>query len=165
MLKYIKYTLNKKIIIGITVSCLIIIMILFSNLFPFDYDIVNILEQNTNTVILPLDISLENLTILSISDNDLTAKIKFKTYNPNIRSVILQMVKYELYINDMLIQTNSIGERANGMVTSSNYFTILSENHIVLTDKIIIKNNSDKLNVLWDSIIDDKMKWKIKFML
>ena len=133
-----------------------------SNLFSFDYNIINILGQNTNIVIMPLDVSLENLTILSISDNDLTAKIKFKTYNPNIRSVILQMITYELYLNDILIQTNSIGERATGMVTSSNYFTILSKNHIILTDKIIIKNNNDVLNKLWGSIIDDKMKWKIK---
>lgn len=106
-------------------------------------------------------INLDKISILSISNEDSIIEIKFKIHNPNQRSVILQMLKYELYGNEILINMGQIGERIVGMMSSSNYFTILKDGDVIITDKIIIRKNDD-IKEFWDSMIDDNIKWHVK---
>jgi len=112
--------------------------------------------------ILPLEIELEDLSVLSVSDDDATLQIKFKVSNPNFKSAILTILKYELYENGIRITGGQIGERPEGMmVTGSTYFTILNDNPTVLTDKITIKN-SGNMPEFWSALLTDTLTWKIK---
>ena len=49
--------------------------------------------------------------------------------NPNYKGVILEMIRYTVYEDGMKIGVKSIGDRAapGGIVSASNYFTILSD--------------------------------------
>ena len=91
--------------------------------------------------VLPLEIELEDLSIIEVTDIDATLEIVFKVRNPNDKSVILQLVKYDIYESGIKLKTGQIGERAEGMVTGSNYFTILNEQPTILRDKITLKNS------------------------
>jgi len=90
---------------------------------------------------LPIEIELEDLSIIEVTDTDATLEIVFKVSNPNDKSVILQLVKYDIYESGIKLKTGQIGERAEGMVTGSNYFTILNEQPTILRDKITLKNS------------------------
>ena len=106
--------------------------------------------------VLPVEIELEELSILEVNERAATLEIKFKVTNPNFKAVILQLVKYNIYEDGVRIHAGQIGERPDGMVTSSNYFTILSETPTILSDKITIKNTGNTPE-LWESLQNDNL--------
>ncbi len=110
---------------------------------------------------LPITVELENISILDVNDKSATIRVAFKVTNPNFKSVILQVVTYDLYENDVRIKVSQIGERPMGMLESSNYFTILSDRPTILKDTITIKNTGNFPD-LWDALTNNTPQWKIK---
>jgi len=110
---------------------------------------------------LPIKFELEDISILEVNDKAATIKVEFKVTNPNVKSVILQVITYELYENDVRIEVSQIGERPVGMLESSNYFIILSDRPTILKDTITIKN-SGNFPDFWDALINNTPQWKIK---
>ncbi len=110
---------------------------------------------------LPIKFELEDISILEVNDKAATIKVAFKVTNPNFKSVILQVITYELYENDVQIKLSQIVERPVGMLESSNYFTILSDRPTILKDTITIKNSGNSPE-LWDALINNTPQWKIK---
>ena len=110
---------------------------------------------------LPIKIELEDISILEVNNKAATIKLAFKITNPNFKSVILQVVTYDLYENDVRVKVSQIGERPMGMLESSNYFTILSDRPTILKDTITIKNSGNSPE-LWDALINNTPQWKIK---
>jgi LEA14-like dessication related protein len=119
-------------------------------------------KPTTSTIkVLPLEIQLEKLSILSVSEEEATLRIDFKVTNPNYKSVILQIIKYELYEDGKRITIEQIGERPEGMIESSNYFTILSNNPQIIGDTITIKNTGN-MPEFWSALSNNNIKWLIK---
>lgn len=157
--------LNPKILLGIIAAVLagIIGFIGFSGS-QFINDVTEggmVKTSSSATKILPLEIHLEQLSILSVSEQEATLKIDFKVTNPNYKSAILQVIKYELYESGKRITIQQIGERAEGMVDSSNYFTILSNNPQILSDTFTIKNTGNTPE-FWTALSNNNVKWVIK---
>ena len=109
---------------------------------------------------LPLEVELEDISILEVNEKAATIEVQFKVTNPNFKSVILQFIKYELYENDLRISVSQIGDQPIGMVEGSNYFTILSETPTILKDKITIKNTGNTPE-LWDALTNNTPNWRI----
>jgi len=117
--------------------------------------------SETTRQVLPLEIELEDISILEINDRAAVIEVQFKVTNPNFKSVILQQIIYELYENNVSLSTEEIGTRPTGMLDTSNYFIVLSEKTIVFKDKVTIKN-SDYLPELWVTLTKNTPQWKIK---
>lgn len=157
--------LNRKIIVaGVVAAFVIVIGIIgFSGSSIFD-DVSGgnfISPAETSRETLPLDIELEDISILEVTERAATIEVQFKVTNPNFKSVILQLITYEIYENDMRIQISQIGERPFGMVDSSNYFTILGDTPTILKDTVTIKNTGNTPE-LWDALKNNTPQWKIK---
>lgn len=121
--------------------------------------------QEIRTQVEPVTIELEDISILQVTERAATLEIKFKLENPNSRSVIANLLKYQLYGSDgseeYKITTGEIGKRPDGMVDGSNYYTLLSNNSIILKDKITLKNpgNSEELMSILDS---SDPQWRVE---
>ncbi len=109
---------------------------------------------------LPLEIELEDISILEVNEKAATINVEFKVTNPNFKSVILQVITYNLYENDVRIAVSQIGERPVAMLEGSNYYTILSERPTILKDTITIKNSGNTPE-LWDALMSNTPQWKI----
>ena len=156
--------MNPKIFVGIAVATFAIILGIVA--FSGQSIISDVSEDGllqspeATSEILPLEVELENISILEVSDRAATIKVEFKVSNPNYKSVILQFLKYELYENDKRLHVGVIGERPGGFVTSSNYFTILTERPTILSDTISIKNTGNTPE-LWSALINNSPDWGI----
>ena len=117
--------------------------------------------SETPREVLPLEVELEELSIIEVTERAATISVQFEVTNPNFKSVILQFVKYELYENNVRIAISEIGKRPAGMVDSSNYFTILSETPTILKDEVTIKNTGNYPE-LWEALSSNTPQWKIK---
>ena len=110
---------------------------------------------------LPIEFELDNISILEVNEKAAIIDVAFEVTNPNFKAVILQMIKYELYENDVRIAVSQIGDRPIGMIESSNYFTILSEQPTILRDTVTIKNTGNTPE-LWNALTNNTPQWKIK---
>ena len=110
---------------------------------------------------LPVKIELEDIVIREVTERAATIEVEFKITNPNVKSVILQLIKYQLFENDVRLAISEIGSRPAGMVDASNYFTILNDQPTIIKDEITIKNTGN-LPELWDAFSNNTPQWKIK---
>ena len=117
--------------------------------------------QNTLQMV-PLEIELDDISVTKISERAATIELAFEITNPNSRSMIVQVMDYQLfetgYSDTEQLSGGQIGSRPEGMVEfGSNYYTLLGENSIVLRDKITIKNSGNTPE-LWSALEEGKRK-------
>ena len=157
--------MNPKIIVGGVVAAFAIIIGIFGFSGSSIIDDVSgrsiIPSSEVPREALPLKIELVDISILEVNKKDATIEVQFKVTNANYKAVILQTIKYELYENNVKVTASQIGERPMGMVDSSDYFTILSEQPTILRDIITIKNTGN-LPEFWDALTNNAPQWKIK---
>ena len=112
--------------------------------------------------LIPLIIELEDIEILDVDERVAFVEISFKVTNPNYKSVILEMIRYNVYEDGMKIGTKSIGDRAapGGIVSASNYFTILSDRPSIISDEFNIKNDGN-IPELWSALENGDPKWRV----
>ncbi len=110
--------------------------------------------QNPPLEIIPLAVDLEDLRVVEIDERAAIIDIKLKVSNPNQRAVILQLVKYHLFEGDLRIHAGQIGDRFEGFVEGSNFYTVLAGSHTVLSDRITLRNTGDTPR-LWDILAGD----------
>jgi len=157
--------MNSKIFIGAAVVGLVVIIGLVG--FSGSSFIDNISEQGLLSPpvpieIKPLQIELEDIEILQITEKAAFLETKFKVTNPNERSVILKLIKYELFVDDKRILVATIGERSGGgLVGGSNYIVVLSGASIILSDEVDIRNTGDPPE-LWNDLMSNTVNWKVK---
>ena len=157
--------MNSKIFIGATVVGLVVIIGLvgFSgSSFIDDISEQGLLSPPVPIEIKPLQIELEDIEILQITEKAAFLETKFKVTNPNERSVILKLIKYELFVDDKRILVATIGERSGGgLVGGSNYIVVLSGASIILSDEVDIRNTGDPPE-LWNDLMSNTVNWKVK---
>ena len=66
------------------------------------------LGSSTGAVIEPLVIDLDEIIIKDVDERTAYVEIAFKVTNPNYKSVILEMIRYNVYEDGMKIGTKSI---------------------------------------------------------
>ncbi|HXV67093.1 MAG TPA: hypothetical protein VD731_07715 [Nitrosopumilaceae archaeon] len=159
-----QFLVNPKIIVGAVVASFVIIIGIIGVSGSSMID--SVLGQNTVSsestgAALPLQIELANISILEVTEKAATIEIQFQVTNPNLKSIILQTIKYDLYENDMKVHSSQIGQRPLGMVDSSNYYTILSEQPTIIKEMITIKNTGN-IQEFWDALTTNTPQWKIK---
>ncbi len=157
--------MNSKIFIGAAVVGLVVIIGLvgFSGSSLID-DISDqgLLSPPDPIEIKPLQIELEGIEILQVTEKAAFLETKFKVTNPNERSVILKLIKYELFVDDKRILVATIGERSGGgLVGGSNYIVVLSGASIILSDEVDIRNTGDPPE-LWNDLMSNTVNWKVK---
>ena len=113
----------------------------------------------------PIEIELGDIEVTKISERNATIEVSFVISNPNQRSMIVQILDYQLfetgYSQTEQIAGGSIGTRAQGMVEfGNNFYTLLGDNSIVLKDKIVLKNTGNTPE-LWSGLEDGTSTWKV----
>ena len=120
------------------------------------------LGSSSGAVIEPLVIDLDEIIIKDVDERTAYVEIAFKVTNPNYKSVMLEMIRYNVYEDGMKIGTKSIGDRAapGGLVSASNYFTILSDRPSIIKDDFTIKNDGN-IPELWKALEDGNPQWRV----
>ena len=120
------------------------------------------LGSSSGTVIEPLVIDLDEIIIKDVDERTAYVEIAFKVTNPNYKSVILEMIRYNVYEDGMKIGTKSIGDRAapGGLVSASNYFTILSDRPSIIKDDFTIENDGN-IPELWKALENGNPQWRV----
>ena len=166
--KEIEETLNPKIFVGAAVAGLVVILggiLLIGPSITIEDTLNSPSEAKSVPLTEPLQIELEDISVTKISERNATIEIAFKITNPNERSMIVQVMDYQLfetgYSETEQISGGQIGSRPEGMVEfGSNYYTLLGKNSITLKDKIILKNSGNTPE-LWSALENNSASWRV----
>jgi len=162
-------SLNRKFLIGAAIGVLGAIIVVAAVL-PGSGLLKNIMPENLalpgglgtlSEEIKPLDIQLNGISILSLSEKEAIIGIKFDVSNPNDTTILLEMISYELYENGVKVGRGEIGQRLAGQVTSSNYYTILHDYSATIPGSTTIKNIGNTPE-FWSTLQEGTPQWRIK---
>lgn len=157
--------MNPKIFVGVAVGVTVLIIgaIAFSgqNIIDdtSDRGILSSPENPPSSVV-PLGVDLLELEIIEIDEQFAIISVKFKVSNPNQRSVILQFVKYQVFEGDLRIHAGQIGDRFEGFVEGSNFYTVMSGSHTLLSDTITLQNTGNTPE-LWNTLSSGTPDWQV----
>ncbi|WOV93564.1 MAG: hypothetical protein R1F52_02760 [Candidatus Nitrosoabyssus spongiisocia] len=156
--------MNRKIYVGGTAIVLIAIIGIFalSNSPTIQLSNDGRTVGTIQTGVVPLEPSISAIEIVEITEKKTYINLKIDVTNKNQRSIILQLVLFSLYDydNDKLITKGQIGERADGMVVGFNFFTVLSNTTITLTEKIVLRND-DLDDEFLELLKSDDVSWQV----
>ena len=112
--------------------------------------------------ILPLEVDLEELEVAEVGERAAYVDIGFTVSNPNQRSVILQLVKYQVFGEDgARIHAGQIGDRFEGFVEGSNFYTVLAGSSTTLSETIVLQNTGGAPGLWEDLAAGDLGGWRI----
>lgn len=160
---------NTKIIVFVAVIALAaaLVVILTSGTSIVSTSEQNIPKDTTQVEqkIQPITVELNDISIIEVTERNARIEISFKLSNPNPKSVIVQVMDYQLYetgySNEEQLSGGEIGSRPEGMVEfGSNYYTLLSENTMILKDNIVLKNTGNTQE-LWSALENNDAKWRV----
>lgn len=110
--------------------------------------------------IAPVEVNVDDIRILELDRTGATLEIVVTLTNPNPKSVILSLVKYRVFEGGEPVAAGQIGERSEGMVDASNYYTILSDGSITLRDKIVL-DNAGGAPRFWAALESGQPSWTV----
>jgi hypothetical protein len=108
----------------------------------------------------PIQVALDKIEVLSVTEEEAQIEIDFEITNPNFKSVILHVIKFDLYAGDKRVTIAQIGDRPEGAIEGSNYYTILSNTPQVIGETIILKNTGADPE-FWSALQNNAVSWKI----
>ena len=149
-------SINKKILysaIGIVIVAVVIMIFSQGSSFKFNQDAV--IEAKD------LEISLKNISIANINNDNIKINTIFDVYNPNRGTLILENIHYNVNLENTRIASGDIGERPEGFIDSSaGIYPIIGNGTVTLKDEKIIQKNN-RIDNLWNNITDERSTFHV----
>ena len=154
--------------IGAAVGILIAITVVVA-LLPSSGFLKNFVQENpqvpgglkaASTEIKPIVVTINKTSVLSFTNKESVIDTKFDVLNPNNVTVILEAITYDLYENNVLVGHGQIGERLEGALQSSNYYTLVEHYTNQLNGKVVLENTGNNPE-LWSALQKSDTKWSI----
>lgn len=113
-------------------------------------------ETQTSNLQKQIRISITNLTVNRINDNDSNVQVIFDVTNPSEGTIILEEIQYNLIVKNTKLVSGSIGQKLEGFLTpAADIYPIIGNNSIMLKDrKMIDRHNFD--STIWNNFDQEK---------
>ena len=149
-------SINKKIIfsaIGIIAVAIVIMILSQGSNFKFN--------QEAVTEAKDLEISLKNVSITNIDNNNIKVNPIFNVYNPNQGTLILENIHYNVNLENTRIASGDIGQRPEGFVDSSaGIYPIIGNGTVTLKDEKTIQKDN-RIESVWNKITDETSSFQV----
>ena len=149
-------SINKKIMysaIGIIAVAVIIMILSQGSNFKFN--------QEAVTEAKDLEISLKNVSITNIDNNNIKVNPIFNVYNPNQGTLILENIHYNVNLQNTRIASGDIGQRPEGFVDSSaGIYPIIGNGTVTLKDEKTIQKDN-RIESVWNKITDETSSFQV----
>jgi hypothetical protein len=108
-----------------------------------------------------IGLSVNNLAANQTADNIAKIQVVFDAYNPNMGTVILEAIQYNVFVDNMRVISGDIGEKPEGFVASQEgIYPIIGNGTVTLKDVQTVERN-DLNAAIWDKIVDGRANYII----
>lgn len=118
-------------------------------------------QQQQQQVVRELSIMLDNVLVKSIDERSTVLEVSFTIVNPTSNTLVLEVINYTLYANNIEVAESSIGEKLEGIVTGSGKTQyLLPKTPLTLKDTIQV-NRSRALDSIWAQLDSSSIRWSV----
>lgn len=146
---------------GIAAVAVAIFLIMNTGIFNNTNFIGQGFNQGALTNIKAIGLSVNNLAANQTADNIAEIQVVFDAYNPNMGTVILEAIQYNVFVDNMRVISGDIGEKPEGFVASQEgIYPIIGNGTVTLKDVQTVERN-DLNAAIWDKIVDGRANYII----
>jgi hypothetical protein len=146
---------------GIAAVAVAIFLIMNTGIFTNTNFIGQGFNQGALMNIKAIGLSVNNLAANQTGDNVAKIQVVFDAYNPNMGTVILEAIQYNVYVDNMRVISGDIGEKPEGFVASQEgIYPIIGNGTVTLKDVQNVERN-DLNAAIWDKIVDGRANYII----
>ena len=152
--------MNPKIFVGAAIAAVVagIILVMTSGSSLIDGGVIP--GQPQSFQVSPVDVRVDGVHVQSLDPDGAVLEMAITITNPNPNSAILSMVKYQIFAGEERVAAGQIGDRAEGMVGASNYYTVLSGGSVTLKDTIRL-TNAGGAPQFWAALESGDIVWRV----
>ena len=101
-----------------------------------------------------LDVKIKNVALNKTNDDkSATVQVAFDVHNPNTSTMILDGIRYNVYVDNALITSGNIGTEApEDVIRSQQGFPIIGNSIVTLKDSQTVQRNNIN-TAIWDKIV------------
>ena len=153
--------INKKIIYSaIGIIAVAVIIMIFSQESDFKISPPKF-NQGAVTEAKALEISLKNVSVANIDNNNIKINTIFDVYNPNEGTLILENINYNINLDKIRIASGEIGTRPEGFVDSQEgIYPIIGNGTVTLKDQKTIEKDN-RIDNVWNKIADESSSFQV----
>jgi LEA14-like dessication related protein len=114
----------------------------------------------------PMDIKIKNVVVNKTNDEkSANLQVAFDVHNPNTNTMILDGIRYNVYVNNAFITSGNIGTEApEDVIRSESGFPIIRNSVVTLKDtQTVQKNNINTAS--WDKIVGGAAATKTSYQI
>lgn len=152
--------LNPKIFVGVAIAAVVAGIVLVMTAGPAILEGDRKAGSSAALQVSPVMVHVDEIRTVHLDSEGATLEIVITITNPNAKSAILSLVKYQIVTEENRVAAGQIGTRSEGMVDASNYYTILSEGSITLKDTISLSNTGGA-PAFWNSLETGTTSWTV----
>jgi hypothetical protein len=146
---------------GIAAVAVAIFLIMNTGIFNNTNFIGQGFNQGALTNIKAIGLSVNNLAANQTADNIAEIQVVFDAYNPNMGTVILEAIQYNVFVDNMRVISGDIGGKPEGFVASQEgIYPIIGNGTVTLKDVQTVERN-DLNAAIWDKIVDGRANYII----
>lgn len=151
--------MEKKILVYVAIGVIVAIIGVVAVL-PSSGLLKNMTSHNDNTPsaltsvlteVKPIIMQYNGSSVLSVTNRDAIIQTKFNMTNPNDNTLIIEMLSYDVYVNDVSIGHGQYGEKYEGASDSSTYLPLTQHNSELITNKAQLLNDGNNPQV-WSAL-------------
>ena len=108
-----------------------------------------------------IKLSIKNVAANETADRIAEIQVAFDAYNPNMGTVILEAIGYNVFVDNMRMVSGDIGEKPEGFVASQEgIYPIIGNGTVTLKDVQTVERN-DMNAAIWDKVVDGSASYII----
>jgi hypothetical protein len=101
-----------------------------------------------------IKLSVNNVAVNQSADNIAEIQVVFDAYNPNMGTVILEAIRYNVFVDNIRVISGDIGEKPEGFIASQEgIYPIIGNGTVALKDVQNVERNNMNA-AIWDKIAD-----------
>ena len=146
---------------GIAAVAIIIFLVINTGVFTNTNSSGQGINQNAFKNPVPIEISIKNVSAKQIDNKRANIQVIFNAHNPNMGTLILEAIDYNLFVDGAHIASGSIGTKPEGLVASqAGIYPIIGNGTVTLKD-IQPTQLSSMVADKWEKMLGSKATYLI----